>query len=219
MKKLKYGVTVLLIAASIALSAAVFAGCGGSTLEVDVSGAVTVFAVGEEFSSEGIVVYEKEGGKNTRVPKSEYTVTAPDTSEAGEKTVTITKGEQTVTYTVTVVVPEVTATFAGDITAGVGGGVTMTYTAEFKCYNTLKWELWYSDTHPSMPGVGEYGIKDSGRYTVSDGAYTIVMTTSTVDSYSDDNGDTVFSYTGVGLPIAGGILTGTFNGILTLQKT
>ena len=217
MKKVKYGITAVLLVVCIAAAAWLLAGCGGSTLEVDTTDAVLIFEVGEEFSSDGIVVYEKQGGKNVRLPKSEYTVTAPDTSSEGEKTVTITAGDRSVTYDISVVVPEVTAVFTGDITAGLGGGATMTYTVEFKCYNTLKWELWYTDSHPAKPGMGEYGIKDSGRYTVEDGVYTMTLKTSTVKTSTDENGDLAFSYTGIGLPVAGGMVTGTFNGMLTLS--
>lgn len=217
MKKVKF-ISVIALAAICAVFAA-FAtvGCGSSTLEVDTSGAVTVFAVGDTFSSDGIVVYEKQSdGKNVRVPRDGYTVTEPDMSAAGEKTVTITAGERTVTYTISVVVPEVTATFAGDITGGLGGGVTITYPVEFRCYNTLEWELWYYD---GMPGTsGESEVHDSGRYTVEDGVYTMTLTTTTVHTATDAEENVSFSYTGVGLPVAGGMLTATFNGMLTLQK-
>ena len=219
MKKIKFGVIAVLLVVCIACTAAV-AGCGGgSKLEVDTTKAVTIFEVGEEFSYDGIVVYEKQGdGKNVRVPESEYTVSSPSTSTEGTKTVTITYGEQTVSYDISVVVPEVVATFTGSITAGLGVGNTMSYDAEFRCYNTLKWELWYNDGHPAIPGVGSMSVKDSGRYTVDNGVYTIVMETTTKTTVTDADGKVSFSYTGVGLPLAGGLMTGTFNGTLTLQR-
>lgn len=217
MRKAKYAFIAALAAVCIAFTALAAVGCGGSTLEVDTSGAVTIFAVGDEFSSDGIVVYEKQSdGKNVRVPRDGYTISEPDMSTAGEKTVTITAGEQTVTYTISVVVPEVTAIFSGDITGGLGGGATITYPVEFRCYNTLEWELWYYD---GMPGTsGESEVHDSGRYSVDDGVYTMVLTTTTVQTATDAEENVSFSYTGVGLPVAGGMLTATFNGMLTLQK-
>ena len=169
MKKVKF-ISVIALAAICAVFAA-FAtvGCGSSTLGVDTSGAVTVFAVGDTFSSDGIVVYEKQSdGKNVRVPRDGYTVSEPDMSTAGEKTVTITAGEQTVTYTISVVVPEVTATFAGDITGGLGGGATITYHVEFRCYNTFEWELWYYDGMPGTSGERHrVTIESNGNGSVS----------------------------------------------------
>ncbi len=208
MRKAKYAFIAALAAVCIAFTAFAAVGCGGSTLEVDTSGAVTIFAVGDEFSSDGIVVYEKQSdGKNVRVPRDGYTISEPDMSTAGEKTVTI---------TISVVVPEVTAIFSGDMTGGLGGGVTVTYSVEFRCYNTLEWELWYYD---GMPGTsGESEVHDSGRYTVEDGVYTMTLTTMTVQTATDAEGNVSFSYTGVGLPVMGGMLTATFNGMLTLQK-
>ena len=215
MRKAKYAFIAALAAVCIAFTAFAAVGCGGSTLEVDTSGTVTIFAVGDEFSSDGIVVYEKQSdGKNVRVPRDGYTISEPDMSTAGEKTVTITAGEQTVTYTISVV--EVTAIFSGDMTGGLGGGATVTYSVEFRCYNTLEWELWYYD---GMPGTsGESEVHDSGRYTVEDGVYTMTLTTTTVQTATDAEGNVSFSYTGVGLPVIGGRLTATFNGMLTLQK-
>ena len=191
MRKAKYAFIAALAAVCIAFTAFAAVGCGGSTLEVDTSGAVTIFAVGDEFSSDGIVVYEKQSdGKNVRVPRDGYTIS--------------------------VVVPEVTAIFSGDMTGGLGGGVTVTYSVEFRCYNTLEWELWYYD---GMPGTsGESEVHDSGRYTVEDGVYTMTLTTMTVQTATDAEGNVSFSYTGVGLPVMGGMLTATFNGMLTLQK-
>lgn len=210
MRKIKYVVTVALLAACLALTAAA-AGCGGNaTLEIDTSGAIVIFEVGEEFSADGIVVYEKHGdGKNVRVPTSEYTVTAPDTSEVGEKTVTVTYGEQTATYTVSVVVPEVTSTFVGTIEGGLGGGYTVSHNVEFRCYNTLKWELWYAD-----------GVRDSGRYSVENGVYSMALSTATAVTQEDAQGNVTFMYVGIGLPAMPGMGTRTanFNGTLTLQK-
>ena len=94
MRKAKYAFIAALAAVCIAFTAFAAVGCGGSTLEVDTSGTVTIFAVGDEFSSDGIVVYEKQSdGKNVRVPRDGYTISEPDMSTAGEKTVTITAGD------------------------------------------------------------------------------------------------------------------------------
>ena len=202
---------IIIMAISISLFS-LLAGCGGNdVLAVDTSNATTVFEVGAEFSSDGLVVYNKKpNGDNIRIKKTDYTISTPDMTTVGEKTITVTFGENTVTYKINVVVPEVVATFKGDIVAGLG---------DFLCYNTNKWELCYADTHPALPGRGSYGVKDSGSYKVIDGNYSIVLTTNTAVSSKDaTSGEVTFSYTGVGLPIAGGLLTGTFNGVMTLQS-
>lgn len=219
MKKIKSIIVVTLLAACFVLMSALAAGCGdATTLELDTSNAVTIFAVNEEFSSEGLVLYEKQSdGNNVRVKTGDYTVSAPDTSTAGEKEVTVTYGDKQITYKISVVVPEVVATFTGDIICGTGSGNTTTFSAEFKCYNTLKWELWYA-----IPGWGgsaaEPELRDTGRYTIDNGVYHMIMTIT--DEYTEEKDGVVsFMYTGVGLDLNNWGGSGNFYGTMTLQDT
>ncbi|HIW03012.1 MAG TPA: bacterial Ig-like domain-containing protein [Candidatus Protoclostridium stercorigallinarum] len=221
MNKIKYAVIMALLVACLVMSAAALVACGGTganELTVDTEDAAVVFEVGTEFSSEGIVVYTKQGGKNVRISSDEYEITAPDTSAVGEKTVTVTYGDLKATYTVSVVVKEQTAVFTGTITSGLGAGETMSYPAEFKCFNTMTWELWYEDYRREPGDTGEYSMKDSGRYKLKDGVYTMMLTTKTEDTVTDSEGNVSFFYMGVTLPVYGGQKNGTFYGTLTLES-
>ncbi len=185
-------------------------GCGGvKEIALDTSAVATVFEVGTEFDSDNLVVYAKNGGTNERIKKDEYTVSAPDMSEAGKKTVTVTYGEITATYEIEVVVKAVVATFTGDVSFGLGGGRVMDFASEFKCYNTLEWEI-----------VGAGGIySDSGKYTVKDGVYTMTMSSgSNISTTVDADGKVTIGYEGFGIKLMGGMLTANGHGILTLQE-
>lgn len=68
MNKIKYAVIMALLVACLVMSAAALVACGGTganELTVDTEDAAVVFEVGTEFSSEGIVVYTKQGGKTS----------------------------------------------------------------------------------------------------------------------------------------------------------
>lgn len=76
------------------------------TIEADTSAARVEFALGESFSSEGLVVKANYESDITRVV-TDYAVNsdAYDSSTAGQKTITITYGEKSTTYNVTVINP------------------------------------------------------------------------------------------------------------------
>lgn len=216
----KFIAVLLLLSLSLTF---VLIGCGGSgagDLVVDTENVDMVFEVGTKFNADNLVVYAKHNdGKNVRISSDEYEITVPDTATAGEKTVTVTYGELTTSYTVSVVVKEQTAVFKGTITSGLGAGETMSYEAEFKCYNTLTWELWYTDYKPEpKPVDGTYGIKDSGRYKLKNGEYTMMLTTKTEQAVRDSSGKVSFFYLGVGLSVYGGQKNGTFYGTLVLEE-
>ena len=184
-------------------------GCGGvKEIALDTSAVATVFEVGTEFNSDNLVVYAKNGGTNERIKKDEYTVSAPDMSEAGKKTVTVTYGEITATYEIEVVVKAVVATFMGNVTFGLGGGRSMDFMSELKCYNTLEWEI-------SSPGM----YTDSGEYTLKDGVYTMLMGSGAkISSEKGDDGKITVGYEGFGIKLMGGRLTANGHGTLTLQE-
>ena len=85
------------------------------TIEADTSAARVEFALGESFSSEGLVVKANYESDITRVV-TDYAVNsdAYDSSTAGQKTITITYGEKSITYNVTVIDPFDTAETALD---------------------------------------------------------------------------------------------------------
>ena len=168
----------------------------------------TVFEVGAEFNFDNLVVYEKKGGENERIKKDEYKVSAPDMSTAGKKTVTVTYGDLTATYEIEVVVKAVVATFTGNVAFGLGGGRSMEFPSELKCYNTLEWEI-------ASPGM----YTDSGEYTLKNGVYTMSMGSGAkISTTKDADGKVTFSYEGFGISLMGGRLTANGHGILTLQE-
>lgn len=183
------------------------AGCGSVTLALDTSAVDTVFEVGDEFNSDNLVVYQKNGNDTERVKKGEYSVTAPDMSTEGKKTVTVTYGEMTATYEIDVVVKALVATFTGKVSFGLGGGRVMDFDSELKCYNTLEWEI-------SSTGI----FTDGGEYTVKDGVYTMNMGSGAkISTTKSADGAVTFSYEGFGIKLMGGRLTANGHGILTLQ--
>lgn len=188
---------------------AVFVGCGGvKEIALDTSAVDTVFEVGAEFNSDNLVVYVKKGGANERIKKDEYKVSAPDMSTEGKKTVTVTYGEITATYEIEVVVKALVATFTGNVTFGLGGGRSMDFMSELKCYNTLEWEI----SSPNM-------YTDSGEYTFKDGVYTMLMGSGAkISSEKGDDGKITLGYEGFGIKLMGGRLTANGHGILTLQE-
>lgn len=198
----------MLLVVGLTLSVALV-GCGSTTLALDTSAVKTVFEVGSDFNYDNIVVYEKKGDTTERVKKGEYTVSTPDMSSEGKKTVTVTYGDLTATYEIDVVVKAVVATFTGDVSFGLGGGVVMPFASEFKCYNTLEWEI-----------VGAGGIfAESGTYTVKDGVYTMNMNSGAkISTTKDADGKVTLSYEGFGISLMGGRLTANGHGILTLQE-
>ncbi len=184
-------------------------GCGGvKEIALDTSAVATVFEVGAEFNSDNLVVYAKNGGTNERIKKDEYKVSVPDMSTEGKKTVTVTYGEITATYEIEVVVKAVVATFMGNVTFGLGGGRSMDFMSELKCYNTLEWEI-------SSPGM----YTDSGEYTLKDGVYTMLMGSGAkISSEKGDDGKITVGYEGFGIKLMGGRLTANGHGTLTLQE-
>lgn len=203
----KFIITLLLVL-GLALSAAL-AGCGeAKEIALDTSAVDTVFEVGSEFNFDNLVVYSKKGGENERIKKDEYKVSAPDMSTEGKKTVTVTYGELSASYEIEVVVKAVVATFTGNVTFGLGGGRSMDFMSELKCYNTLEWEI-------SSPGM----YTDSGEYTLKDGVYTMLMGSGAkISSEKGDDGKVTFGYEGFGIKLMGGRLTANGHGILTLQE-
>lgn len=215
--KINKSILVVLMITCLFLAIMGLSGCDGTKIKnilVDTSDAEMVFEVGAEFNAENIVVFAKQSnGKNVRIPTEEYNVSTPDISSAGEKTVTVTYKEMSVDYKINVVVRQEAAKFKGNITSGLGAGNTITFEADFICYNTLRWELWYKD-NPNNPN--SYGKKDSGKYKLANGVYSMILTTHTASTTIDDTSAVSFEYVGVALPIMGGMITGTFYGTLTL---
>ncbi len=207
-------ILTLLLVLGLSVSV-VLTGCGGSEIKsiaVDTTNVDLVFEVGSEFNSDNLVVYAKQNdGNNVRVKNGDYTVTVPDTSVAGKKIVTILYGEMTVTYEIEVMVKEVVATFTGDIQFGLGGGRSFIYSGEFKCYNTLVWEL------VGTSAMGNF--TDSGKYKFKDGVYTMIMGSGTnVSTVIGENGTVSFDYEGFGIKILNGMMTANGHGTLVLGE-
>ncbi len=75
-------------------------------IAVDASGANTEFTAGDRFVSDGIKVTATYSDDGTRVlGESEYEVTAPDMTEAGDKTVTVSWNGKTAEYRINVAEP------------------------------------------------------------------------------------------------------------------
>lgn len=215
-KRILYSVliTVCLLLTFIGLAA-----CGGTdikSISVDTGEADLVFEVGTEFNANNIKVIAKQGnGNSVRIATEDYAVSEVDVSTTGEKTVTVTYKEFTATYKINVVVLEVAATFSGDITCGTGAGNTVTFPADFKCYNTLKWEIWYK-ANPQTTNT--YKMHESGKYKISNGVYSIIMSLSTETTTSDSTG-VWFRFTSPSMPYQETTFStsrGPFTGILTL---
>ena len=73
-----------------------------TSISVDASGATTVFNQNDDFSSEGIVVTATYDDNSTKVV-TEYTVSEPDMSTPGTKTVTVSFGGKEDSYEITVI--------------------------------------------------------------------------------------------------------------------
>lgn len=206
--------TVLLIAC-LSLTAIGLSACGGAeikSISVDTEEAYLVCEVGKEFSTAGIKILGKQGnGQNIRLSSDKYTMTKPDTSTVGEKTITVTHEEMTATFKINVVVREVTVVFAGVLTCGYSAGNYVLYPAEFRCYNTLEWELWYraqttisgisglDKTSPTL-GTRPIRLRTVGRYRVADGVYSMVLALETVKTTADGSGAISFKFQDPSLP-------------------
>lgn len=198
---------VCLTLAAIGLSA-----CGGTemkSISTDTSNVDVVFEKDSEFNTDNLVVFGKQGdGKNVRIPAESYTITAPDLSTEGEKTVTITYGDLTTTYKIEVVVKAQTAQFEGLIEMGVGAGGFVKYPAEFRFFNTMKYELWYrcaeqdrdltqsvGDKTPSNLATRTIRMRATDRYKLQGGVYTLTLAIGTVSTAPNEDGKPAFHYT------------------------
>ena len=76
---------------------------GKDGLEITAAPDKVVYAVGDEFDATGLQVSQKWGdGTADALAETEYVVSGFDSATAGEKTITVTAGDQTATFTVNV---------------------------------------------------------------------------------------------------------------------
>lgn len=85
-----------------------------STLMLDISAVDTVYCVGYDFDLSGLIINLKEGNKRTQLSLEQVTVSPLDTSTVGEKTVTITYGKLSQSFTVEVVEGNIVTYIDGD---------------------------------------------------------------------------------------------------------
>ena len=81
------------------------------------------FVKGTEFSSTGLVVTANYNNGTTEDVSAKATVTAPDMTTAGEKTVTVAYGDKEATYTITVTEPQAPSKTDQEITLKLGNEV------------------------------------------------------------------------------------------------
>lgn len=67
---------------------------------LDTSNVQTLFTQGDTFNYTGLIVYQKYNDNSTTLISSGYTVSSPDMSTTGDKTVTVTYGAFTATYSI-----------------------------------------------------------------------------------------------------------------------
>ena len=103
------GIRKILLPLLFALLAACmvgFAACGPGAdevvgIQIATKPFVTAYTVGDEFDPSGLTV-KAEYGDGRLETVTDYTLSEPDMSSAGEKTVTVTYGEQSASFTITV---------------------------------------------------------------------------------------------------------------------
>ena len=114
MKKFGKAVSILVVLA-MTVTVAPLAACGDpkpdpkpdvggvSRITVKTDDAKTVYEIGETFSAEGVVVTAfMDDGEQKTVSVADCTVSSPDMSQAGKKSVTVTYGGQSANYMITV---------------------------------------------------------------------------------------------------------------------
>lgn len=162
-------------------------------ISVNASGAMTVFAVGSEFNYEGIVVRAGYEGSNTFTVVTDYTVTAPDMSTPGTKTVTVTYQGKTATYEIVVTDAaleklEVNASkatkeyFVGDTFSADGIEVTASYADG----NTTI-VRGYIVSEPDMTTAGDKTI--TVTYQDKSAEYTITVAEKSAEAQGNYNGE------------------------------
>ena len=91
-----------------------------TALAIDATGSKTSYNVDEEFDSTGIVVTGTVGGESVEIPSTDYSVSSPDMTTEGQKTITVTytgsrfshENPITGTYNINVVLPSADETIA-----------------------------------------------------------------------------------------------------------
>ena len=194
------------------------------SITLDTSDAPTTFNVGDDFSYEGLTVtaYYDDGTDDIVTPTS---VSTPDLSSAGQKTVTVTYTEsdvtKTATYTITVNAVTLTSIEVSDAKTAYYVGDTFvkpTVTATYSNGST-------SDVTNSATFSG-FNLSNAGNQTVSvsytngttvNTSYSITVTTLAVTEISVSGQTTQFN---VGDTFAfGGTVTATYNNGSTTDVT
>lgn len=94
-----------------------------SSISLNTTNATTSFSVGDTFSYAGLVVTAHYSDDSSETVSSGYTVSTPDMSTAGNKTITVTYSTVSTTYTITVTASGGTATTSYElVTTGLSAG-------------------------------------------------------------------------------------------------
>ena len=160
-------------------------------IEVDASGATTVFAVGSEFSYEGIVVTAYYSNKTSKTIAEDYTVNADelDMDTPGVKTVTVSYQEQTATYDITVTSATLvrievdsskakTTYFVGDVFSAEGIVVTAYYSDD-----SFGIVTGYSVSDPDMTKTGDQEV--TVTYQGEEDSYHITIEEAPIETFPD----------------------------------
>ncbi|MCI8613330.1 MAG: hypothetical protein HFE48_06505 [Clostridia bacterium] len=118
MKKFGKAVSILVVLA-MTMTVALLAACGDpkpdpkpdvggvARITVKTDDAKTVYEIGETFSAEGVVVTAfMDDGEQKTVSVADCTVSSPDMTQAGKKSVTVTYGGKSANYMITVNAPK-----------------------------------------------------------------------------------------------------------------
>lgn len=198
-------------------------GCSGfKSISVDTEEAFLVFEVGKEFNTTGIKITGKQdNGQSIELSADECKISRPDISTVGEKTVTVTHKRKPVSYKINVVARKVTAIFKGDIYLTNAIGPTyLVLSADFICYNTLDWELWYipDGINAQAAAVQQYAIRETGRYRLSNGVYSMYLL-SGLEVTESAGGEVTFRYGGYLPAVMDAQLVATTSGIFIGKLT
>ena len=146
-----------------------------TTITVDYTNAQTTFTVGDTFSSEGLVV-TAHYSDGTSEDVTNYTVSQPDMSTAGSKTITVTYENIDATYTIQVNEPEpvhVENVSLNAETKTLKIGETFQLEVTITPSDAENQNYYFDSTNPRVANVSANGLV----YAYSKGEATIIVTT------------------------------------------
>ena len=153
-----------------------------SSISINTENVNKSFSVGDPFSYTGLVVTGHYSDSSTSTISSGYTVSSPDMSSAGTKTITVSYGDFDATYTITVSNVSVTGVTLNKNSTSITVGSTETLTATVAPSNATNKNVTWTSSATSVASVsgGTVTALATGSTTITvrtvDGGYTATCT-------------------------------------------